>query len=284
MVLKYVLQLRDEFFGFVSVRVRSVDVSKKPLHGIKEDGKLLFRHFKEWTELTLFSEEFKLGLKSGMYEYEILSGLKFRSGKWMDKFFTDAFVKKADAKKEGNPALSQTYKIIANSGYGFWGLRVKDRDTVKICEKDKSVVYDYLNKGKFMNYHEVGNYSITRVLDDIPITDFNVGVASAISSYSRMKLWSLITDIESKGKQVFMCDTDSVITNIKINDYDDLMEKYMWDGCGDDLGSLKNEADDFVSSDEVKALKEKEGGMIHFDELILGGCKFYALKKGDKYI
>ena len=140
-----------DFFGFVNVKVKSIHTNKKPLHAIKENGKLMFRHFVDWTDLNLFSEELKLGIQSGMYEYKIESGLSFQSAKWLDKFFTDAFVKKAEAKKSGNPALAQTYKIIANSGYGFWGLRVKDRDTIKICEKDKSVVYDYLHKGKFMN-------------------------------------------------------------------------------------------------------------------------------------
>ena len=80
-----------------------------------------------------------------------------------------------------------------------------------------------------------------RVLADIPVTDFNVGVASAISSYSRCRLWSLIDDIESKGKKVFMCDTDSVITDLNISEFPDLMYEYMWDGCGNELGSLKNE-------------------------------------------
>ena len=31
-----------------------------------------------------------------------------------------------------------------------------------------------------------------------------------------------------------------------ISDYPDLMEEFMWDGCGDALGSLKNEADDHL--------------------------------------
>ena len=31
-----------------------------------------------------------------------------------------------------------------------------------------------------------------------------------------------------------------------LNNYPDLMEKFMWDGFGDALGSLKNEADDHL--------------------------------------
>ena len=89
-----------------------------------------------------------------------------------------------------------------------------------------------------------------RVLSDVPVKDFNVG--------ARCRLWSLINDIESKGKSVYMCDTDSIITNIKINDHPDLMREYIWDGCGDEPGSLKNEADDFIKEkDEIKRLKEE---------------------------
>ena len=54
------------------------------------------------------------------------------------------------------------------------------------------------------------------------------------------------------------------------------MSAYMWDGCGADLGSLKNEADDFLKDN---GLAVRPQGMEHFDELILGGCKFYALRK-----
>jgi len=76
------------------------------------------------------------------------------------------------------------------------------------------------------------------VLKDLPIKDFNVGVASAISSYSRCRLWSRIDKIDFKGKQVFMCDTDSVITDAKLNDYPDLMEEFMCEDIGNTVIQL----------------------------------------------
>ena len=76
--------------------------------------------------------------------------------------------------------------------------------------------------------------------------------------------------------QIFMCDTDSVITDCDLSEYPDLMSAYMWDGCGDDLGSLKNEADDFLKDN---GLTVRSQGMEHFDDLILGGCKFYTLRR-----
>jgi len=46
----------------------------------------------------------------------------------------------------------------------------------------------------------------------------------------------------------------------------------MWDGCGDALGSLKNEADDHLkdcgwAKDDINRLREEEGGMLNFEEV-----------------
>ena len=70
----------------------------------------------------------KLGLKQGLYEYECSEGIKFSSGYWFKKFSKDMFANKSKASKHGQKAKALAYKIIANSGYGFWGLRTKDRD------------------------------------------------------------------------------------------------------------------------------------------------------------
>ena len=72
----------NNFFGFVEVKVKSkVDMlHKKPLHALYEGGKLMFRHFSEPTTIILFSEELKCGVKSGMYEYEIVRGEKLNTG------------------------------------------------------------------------------------------------------------------------------------------------------------------------------------------------------------
>jgi hypothetical protein len=77
-----------------------------------EDGKFVFRHYVDYTPMTLFSEELKLGIESGMYDYKVQGGYKFESAPWMKKFFTDAFNKKAEAKKSGKPALEQAKNFI----------------------------------------------------------------------------------------------------------------------------------------------------------------------------
>jgi hypothetical protein len=69
------------FYGFVSVEVKSrpsMVGEKKPFHGLMVDGKFQFGHYKEFTPMNLFSEELKLGIQSGMYEYKIGGGWAFQ--------------------------------------------------------------------------------------------------------------------------------------------------------------------------------------------------------------
>jgi len=68
------------------------------------------------------------------------------------------------AEKAGNKALAQVWKIIINSAYVFWGIRVEDTDSVLIQEKGACDIHDYVNRGKFLNYTEIGKYGIARVL------------------------------------------------------------------------------------------------------------------------
>ena len=63
-------------------------------------------------------------------------------------------IKKAEAKAQGNPAMSQAHKTIIVSGYGFWGLRTKDRDGTVICSKNSNEYLQYLNTEKLINFKE----------------------------------------------------------------------------------------------------------------------------------
>lgn len=270
------------YFGFVKCKVRSIDFTRKPIHAIYTNDKLLFPYLGEWRDMILFSEEIHLGKREKMYEYVIEEGIFFNQGKFMREFTENMFIQKQNATREGKEAYAKACKIILNSSYGFWGLRTKGRDSVVIGKTGDINLYEYLDKGTLISECENGQYTTLRVEKDIDIKDFNVSVASAISSYARLELWGLLDAIEKKGCNIFMVDTDSVICDCKLNEYPDLMERYMWDGCGDELGSLKNEAIDKLK--KVKGLDldkqtETDGGCPYFDDLCLGGCKFYSLRK-----
>ena len=280
----------QSFFGFVRVMVKTIDCTQLPLHAYRDpkQKKLLFRHFKDFTEITIFSDEYYRGLKTKMYEYKVLDGVKFNKAKFLKKASIDSYKKKLKAGNEGNKALKQCYKIILNSLYGFWGLRVNNRTGVELLGKNDSWG-TLLEQGKLIHLLEHENYTIAHIEKSLDVSTFNVAVASAITSYSRTYLYDLMTDVQSKGGNMYYCDTDSIICDLDISKHDDLMTRYGWDGKKDlskmglALGALKNEADELFEG-KVEEMIKKEDGLISFDEAIFCGLKFYALKKGDKEI
>lgn len=278
----------ETFFGFVNAMVRHkpeaikriMDKKDLPKHCRIINNRLVFPIVKNWTRFDgLFTET--LDFKN--YEYRFIDGLRFKSGNFMAKFFNDGFSKKATAKKNGQLALAQANKIIINSGYGFWGLRTKERDGVMIAEKGDQKVLEYLKMGKLMNIRDNGEYTFARVLKDLETKKFNVSIASAITEYAREKTYSFMKDVMESGEQVYYCDTDSCISSLNMEKYPKIKKKFKFDGTGDALGSMKNEADDLIKKklgkDVLKDLNKREGNNIHFDKLIITGCKQYSLQK-----
>lgn len=280
-----------KFFGFVQCKVRTINAELLPLHGILRDGKLIFPIFKKWTDINLFSKE----INYNQYEYIFEKGVTFKRGKILSDFFKNCFNKKAEYKLINKKAMSEIYKIITNSGYGFWGLRVKDRDGVIICEPGNNEYVDYFNTDKLINMREAPNgYMICRVSKDLKVKNYNVAIAAAISSYARIELHAAMTSIKANGGEVYYCDTDSVICNIDLEDHPDIKKRFQWDGVGNELGTLKNECVDAVKekliklygkdnmdkvNNKLKELVEAEDGNMFFDKLITTGCKQYGLYK-----
>lgn len=274
------------FFGFVEADVRTKDAKAIPVHSVKNNGRLIFPVFEQWTRLTgIFTEE----INTDIYEYRFIRGMKFKKGGFLKKFFNDCFIKKATAKEQNKLALSNAYKIIANSGYGFWGLKYRGVDGIEVTKTEDHAYRMFLHNNVMINWETYGDIEINRIKKDLTVTNFNVGVASAIASYARLKLWRCMTDINTAGGKVYYSDTDSIITNINFSDHPDLMEKYIWDNVGEDLGSLKNEAMEKLTKDlrftkeQAENIRIMEGGQVHFNGCILTGLKQYALYKNLNY-
>ena len=259
-----------EFFGWVRGRVRSTatGLQRKPLHGVKSAegdrvpqgarGKLLFPHLQEWRVLTLFSEEVRLGEAEGLYEYEPIDGLAFNRGPVLRSTFESFFAMKAMAKAEGKSAKEKAVKIIANSTYGFFGQRTEDRESIKIFRSGDVPVYDYLARNALLEEADHGRYTCLRVVEDLNLKDFNVGVAAALTSYARMRLWRLMDAIGHLGGEIFSCDTDSITTDLDLSKHPSMLDEFIpdWrtDSPGAELGSLKCECTDEVEKRVKKSV------------------------------
>lgn len=282
--------LRNRFpLGLIRVKVKTLDENALPLHAIKKDGKLLFPVYKNWTEITIWTSELIYGAELGIYEYEILGGVCFapttrpsmgskeEEGVWLKypdelyrcrkdedyngdlfstpngilkDFFEDAFNGKAQAKKEGKEALAFAEKIIANSGYGFWGINIQGwdgegRDGLEILKEDDETLWNLIRREEVVNVNKKGKYHIVRLKRKLEVKNFNVAIAAAICSEARMKLYRLLKMVKESGGNVYYMDTDSCIIDIPLTD--EMIKTFDWDkenNCrayGEPLGTLKNE-------------------------------------------
>jgi hypothetical protein len=253
--------------GFARVRVRTKKTEEIPLHPVVYNHRLCFPVIAKPREMLLWMPEVLAGWE--VYEYEMVEYADFgdRGKKFMKEYFEDLFEFKKEAKRKGEAAKEKSWKIILNSGYGFWGYNRYDRDTVKISRKESRAWIDTLRKGKLKEYGVVGDYRHLRVSEDnMSVT--NVSVAAAITSYARIKLWKLLRDIKRGGGNVYYCDTDSVVTDACLErDHREIWTRYnkAERDNGSEMGGLKN---------ELGVGESFEGG-------IFVGCKMYSLTHKD---
>lgn len=272
-----------DFFGYVQVRCRTLLFDKRPLHGYRTLGKLCFPHFKEWTNITLFSEELYLGQQLGIYEYEPIRGLSFDRGYPFKEFFLTGFKKKAEAKAAGDSALEQTYKMIINSGYGWTCIRTHGKKSYEVVPESSLRHIRYLVQGRLVDYsHFRDDLLLISCEKDLEISNYSVAVGAAITSYGRMALYEVISHVESRGGTPLYWDTDSVF----MAGYDpstdpEFIRKFGPDYDGTDINSMGNELGYWKSegNDLMKKAGLKSKQLEGFDDGIFLLPKLYVMRK-----
>lgn len=273
---------RDHTIAYWKVKVRSPlaaagkpmdPLKRKPLFGQKEGGMYMFRWYTEWTEMTLFEPEILEAIRFGLdYEFEPINALVFSTNPILAPCMEHLFKMKAEAKENGNPALSKTWKIIINSLYGVWGLRIMDREGIEIALPEQSTWSLDMAREKLMDVEKIGQYVVTRRTHNLEVSDCNVSIAAAVTSYARIKLYRLFADIQDKGGHILYCDTDSIITNYCIEEDAALRNKWMGPSMGKELGSLKNEIEECY--DKHRSLTRK----YHFERAVIVAPKLYVVQ------
>ena len=121
---------------------------------------------------------------------------------------------------------------------------------------DEKQLNAFVQSGSVYQYNKVEDdcYMVDMERDLVEIGGKSIAIASAITSYARMELYSLMHDIRMANGTIYYTDTDSIITNYNVRTNPDMMKRYMWDGCGKALGAIKNECDD-------SCMDKKKGNM-----------------------
>lgn len=251
---------------------------RKPLFGLKEENMYVFRWFDEWTELVIFEPEILLAIDEQLdYEFEPIEVIRFHQYPIMKECMENLFEKKALATRNKQTALAQTWKIIINSLYGVWGLKIKDREGVEISRPEKSNWAMDLVSNKLMDIEKIGKYVVTRRKKDLPVKECNVAIAAAICSYARIKLYKLFVDIQNAQEEIIYCDTDSVVTTCCIEENPMLKDKWMGSSLGKDLGTLKNEIVECIEKYNKKNPTSPLPARLSFQQAIIISPKLYYI-------
>lgn len=266
-------------YGWYVVKIKSNSYNWKPLHAQKINKRLFFSHFKDWTEIFIFSEELKLSFKLKLdYSYQFVRFYKFENKCYYKKFIKYLYVLKKKGTLDNNYVLRTVGKLLLNSAYGFWGLKYYDVKQIDVTKSKIDKAFHYLNNMSLYDVNRIHDYTLYRYKGMIDCDAVNIPIAAATTAYARMMLYQLFFDIEQKKGEIYYCDTDSIITNYCIEKDQELNEKYM-KNKGLILGELKNELEYNQPFAHVVILGlkmyilQEYNGKIH--------SKLKGMKKGD---
>lgn len=191
--------------GIMDVSICSpsyMDVPILPYH--REDGKLLFPLGK-WRglyEYSLIEKAIKYGYKIKIhYAWEFISDYLFKE--FVDYFYT--------LKCNSEGAKKKIYKLILNSNYGKWGEKNdrKELITDPNAKLEGLLPYDTHFGYAIKEYKQHSAYHLP-------------AISIRVTAQAQLTLYNLIEKILMKNGTIYYCDTDSVITDIRLDTSPDL--------------------------------------------------------------
>jgi len=259
--VKELIKRKFFIFGEVEVEVpENVKIPPFPFRG--KDGKLYFPVGKFTTFLAL--PEIQLGLELGYIKKFVKIELYYAK-----EIFTE-FVEEYYRLRQEHPELKEYYKLILNSLYGKFGQR---EHKTQIIETDDT---NFIGKIEFEEkqiYYIFNGYGFKTTVTEK--RKYNVAIASAVTSYARVKLYRLMQNINF---DVVYCDTDSVFTVKKLE-------------TSKELGALKLECEGTFLGFKAKCylIKDKvkfKGGKVSLqllnncgEEIIIEMTKFPTFRE-----
>ena len=275
---KNIRDIIKDLFGFYFCKIKTSDkyIGLLPFR----DKQSIIMPTGEW-EGWYFSEELKFAYENG-YEIQIISGYHFEK---KDDVFSDYVHYLYNIKSTTNdPVLKAIAKSLLNNLLGKFGLDINKYESsifseerlgdiiesrrirgIKEIAKDKYLVsYDVevskdICEQHGLDYKEEFAKSLKtkdiKVFKETNFTDVSVAISSAVTAYSRIYMNKIKLDILNKGGSIYYTDTDSIVTDIKLDD----------SVVGKDLGKFKLEhvvEEGYFISNKTYALKKTDGSVI----------------------
>lgn len=231
-----------------------------------------------------FSEELRFAYENG-YDIHIISGYQFdKSENLFNSYVKDLYKIKSTTKDDIIKAITKSF---LNNLLGRWGLDINKYITrfvshdefewIRITRKIRSfnyiedkvlVTYDKEISEEVCESHNLDYMKVleSQVKDQIDaknalssehdkFNDVSVAISSAITAYARVFMNRVKLDILNKGGYLYYTDTDSIVTDIKLDD----------NLVGKDIGQFKlvHEIEEaYFISNKSYALKTSDGKTI----------------------
>lgn len=140
------------------------------------------------------------------YDVKIHRGWMFRDSDYIFKdFVSDLYNKRL----KSGVSMSQTLKLILNSTYGKFGQKSRVKT---LCTRDQ--LPKNLRDGEWsLKYPDIG---LCEYEKDYLAPFMLPAIASRVTAYGQMKILHAMQDVVKKGGIVYYCDTDSVLTDVRL--------------------------------------------------------------------
>nr|YP_005351174.1 DNA polymerase type B2 [Peltigera malacea]AEK48302.1 DNA polymerase type B2 [Peltigera malacea] len=240
----------DTLFGFYYCEIETTDnyLGLLPVH---RDFELIMPNGK-WNGW-YFSEQLKFAQQNG-YKVKVTRGYSFnREDNVFNHYVSDLY----KVKSNNTGSIKVIAKSLLNNLLGRFGLnvykpvtKIVNEDTfnfiisaydvnsfTKISDDDDYLItyYPEVNKNTCISH----NLDYTKVLNSNKVNvgklkefnDVSLSTASAVTAYARIHMGKIKLDIINKGGQIYYSDTDSIVTDISLD------EKIV----GKDIGQFKLE-------------------------------------------
>lgn len=190
-----------------------------------------------------FSEELKFALKNG-YKIKVIKGYNFnKEYNIFDKYVEDLYAIKSTTKNKVEEAVA---KSLLNNLLGRFGMNIKkpvteivnkERLDYLLCTREHNSYHEITNEEFLISYYpnvskeicEKFGYDYIKVLQESSIdilkenenefNDVSLVISAAVTSYARILMGNIKLNILNKGGNLYYTDTDSIVTDIKLEDY-----------------------------------------------------------------
>ena len=238
-----------DIFGFIYLKMK-VEKNYIPMIGIRDEEKFTNIYPYGHIETVVFSEELKYAMEVNKIKIiRIITIYEYERKKIFDKYVNTIYNKRLEFQKNKNNTKQMLCKSLLNNLYGRFGMKAETEETLIVTKKEKELLELFCEVKEVLKYNDeqiiinintekcyiekkeklkmIKNINekeleyITKKWKWLWYKKINIEtsphISSAITAYSRIHLDKFKRKILKKRGEIYYCDTDSIVCNIKID-------------------------------------------------------------------